>query len=57
MSRLLCHVRLHRWGPFEADQVGLFRICSRCGKIRESHGPGPDGWAQVMRHARPGDGG
>jgi hypothetical protein len=54
--RILCHVRLHHWGPFTSDEGGLFRVCTRCGKIRESHGPGPDGFEQVWRHSQPGGG-
>jgi len=54
LAKLLCFLRLHHWGPYTADEVGLFRICDRCGKVRESHERGPDGWEQVMRHARPG---
>ncbi len=54
MTRLLCYLRLHRWGPYTADEVGVFRTCARCGKMPKSHERGPDGFEQVMRHARPG---
>jgi hypothetical protein len=48
--KLLCRVGLHRWGELTADNAGMYRTCARCGKLRESHGPGPDGWEQAWRH-------
>jgi hypothetical protein len=39
--RLLCHIRIHRWGPRVSDRgPGVLRTCTRCGAVREFDAPG-----------------
>jgi hypothetical protein len=56
MGKVLCMIRLHRYGPMTGDSAGRYRTCERCGKVRESHSQGPDGWEQVQRHTLGGGG-
>ena len=43
MSRLLCRLRMHRWGPLQGAGIhaGAVRVCSSCGKTKRS---GDDGF-------------
>jgi hypothetical protein len=39
--RLLCRFRIHRWErPVTDGGPGVLRTCTRCGTVREFHGPG-----------------
>jgi hypothetical protein len=47
--RLLCHIRIHRWGVRVSDGgPGVLRTCTRCGVVREfdAAGSGPGGMEQ-----------